>query len=86
MAEILTLAPPQRNMKGLALTIDDVLDMAKEADLEQVLVIGRTKSGDLYYRGAKLGIWQQGKRDIRDLCQEVIDKITFAKQMAEETA
>lgn len=85
MAEILTLAPPQRNMKGLAIKVDDVLDMAKEADLSEVLVIGRDKAGEVYIKGAKLGIYQQSRRDIRDLCTEVLDRLMIAR-MAEETA
>ena len=82
MADILTLAPPQRNHKALALRVDDVLDMAKEADLSEVLVIGRDKAGEVYIKGAKLGIYQQSRRDIRDLCTEVLDRLMIAR-MAE---
>ena len=85
MADILTLAPPQRNLKGIAIKVDDVLDMAKEADLSEVLVIGRDKAGEVYIKGAKLGIYQQSRRDIRDLCTEVLDRLMIAR-MAEETA
>lgn len=85
MAEILTLAPHQRNLPSVALTPEHVLDMAKEGDLTEVLVIGRDKTGEVYIKGAKLGIYQQSRRDIRDLCTEVLDRLMIAR-MAEETA
>ena len=85
MADIITLATPQRNLPSVALTPEHVLDMAKEGDLTEVLVIGRDKTGEVYINGAKLGIYQQSRRDIRDLCTEVLDRLMFAR-MAEATA
>ena len=47
MADITTLAHPQRNLPSVALTPEHVLDMAKEGDLTEVLVIGRDKAGEV---------------------------------------
>ncbi len=85
MADVIHIAPPQRNLPSVALTPEHVLDMAKEGDLTEVLVIGRDKTGEVYIKGAKLGIYQQSRRDIRDLCTEVLDRLMIAR-MAEETA
>lgn len=82
---VVQIAPPKRNLKGFVLTIDDVLDMGKEAELLEVLVIGRDKTGEVYIKGSKSGIYQQSRRDIRDLCQEVLDRLMVAR-VAEETA
>ena len=85
MADIISLTPPKRNLPSVALTPDHVLDMAKEGELTEVLVIGRDRSGEFYVKGAKVGLYQQTRKDIRDLCTEVLDRLMIAR-MAEETA
>lgn len=85
MADIIHIAPPRRNLPSVALTPEHVLSDAIEADLTEDLVIGRRKDGSLYVQGAKSGLYQQSRRDVRDLCQEVIDRLMIAR-MAEETA
>ena len=79
MADIVNLLPPQRNLPSTVLTPDHMLQAAQEADLKEVLIIGRTGDGELYYCGAKTGLYQQTRTDISRLCQDMLDELLFSK-------
>lgn len=75
MTNVLKLDPPRRALKQTAITPDDALAMGLESDLSEVLVLGRTKGGDLFYRGARLGVHAQSRTDLSRLCQSFLDEL-----------
>ena len=72
---VVEIAPPRKALKQIAISPDDALCMGQEADLAEVIVIGRTKDGELYCRAGKLGVYAQSRRDLARLAQDFLDDL-----------